>query len=262
MSVGSCLGQLATYHHSSKSMSARQPFYPARPASESQGMAQSFNQTNFMIDSSNPLHLSSPAPNQSDSMKTAFSVPGPFSSNGATSTPQAKTSGLGNVLKKKSAHALSQSVEQERKGSFNSVGFSDLANLNVRPGTAAPRSEAHRGHETALETQHGSVYQNTSRRSLGLLDPGGIVRPGTTVPQSKAPQDYPAGLDIRAPIPKPAASSTLAFFSRNGMSHLLPLLLSLDKLPVMQISLTESFKTMRIYPLPRSNRELLVELMM
>ena len=105
-------------------MSARQPFFSARPASESQGTAQGFHQKPFSIDSANPLHLSSPAANQSESMKTAFSVPGPFSSNGASSAPQVKTSGLGGA-KRKSTHTLTQSVvETDRKGSLNSAGFS------------------------------------------------------------------------------------------------------------------------------------------
>ena len=99
-------------------MSARQPFFSARPASESQGTAQGFLQKPFSIDSSNPLHLSSPAANQSEPMKTAFSVPGPFSTNGASSAPQVKTSGLGSASKRKSTHTLTQ------KGSLNSVGFS------------------------------------------------------------------------------------------------------------------------------------------
>jgi hypothetical protein len=104
-------------------MSARQPFFSARPASE-QGTAQGFQKT-FSIDSSNPLHLSSPAANQSESMKTAFSVPGPFSSNGAPSAPQVKTSGLGSASKRKSAHILTQSAERDRKDSLlNPVGFS------------------------------------------------------------------------------------------------------------------------------------------
>lgn len=104
-----------------QSMSARQPFFSARPASE-QGTAQGF-QKPFSIDSSNPLHLSSPAANQSESMKTAFSVPGPFSSNGASSTPQVKTSGLASASKRKSTHTLTQSTERDRKGSLNPVGF-------------------------------------------------------------------------------------------------------------------------------------------
>ena len=107
-----------------QSMSARQPFFSARPASEPQGTAQGFHPKPFSIDSSNPLHLSSPVANQSESMKTAFSVPGPFSSNGASSAPQIKTSGLGGASKRKSAHSLTQSVERDRKGSLNSVGFS------------------------------------------------------------------------------------------------------------------------------------------
>lgn len=96
-------------------MSARQPFFSARPASE-QGTAQVF-QKPFSIDSSNPLHLSSPAANQSEPMKTAFSVPGPFSSNGASGALQVKTSGLGSASKRKS-------TERDRKGSLNPVGFS------------------------------------------------------------------------------------------------------------------------------------------
>ena len=103
-------------------MSARQPFFSARPASE-QGTAQGFQKT-FSIDSSNPLHLSSPAANESESMKTAFSVPGPFSSNGTSSAPQVKTSGLGGASKRKSTHTLTQSAESDRKGSLNPVGFS------------------------------------------------------------------------------------------------------------------------------------------
>ena len=103
-------------------MSARQPFFSARPASE-QGKAQGF-QKSFSIDSSNPLHLSSPTANQSEPMKTAFSVPGPFSSNGASSTPQVKTSGLGSALKKKATHTLTQSAERDGKGAVNPVGFS------------------------------------------------------------------------------------------------------------------------------------------
>ena len=103
-------------------MSARQPFFSARPASE-QGTAQGF-QKPFSIDSSNPLHLNSPAENQSESIKTAFSVPGPFSSNGASSTPQVKTSGLGSASKRKSTHTLTQSAEKDRKGSLNPGGFS------------------------------------------------------------------------------------------------------------------------------------------
>lgn len=109
---------------SPQSMSARQPFFSARPASESQATAQGFLQKPFSIDSSNPLHLGSPAANQSESLKTAFSVPGPFSSNGASSAPQVKTSGLGSVSRRKSAHTLTQSVERDKKGSLNSVGFS------------------------------------------------------------------------------------------------------------------------------------------
>lgn len=104
-------------------MSARQPFFSARPASESQGTAQGFLQKPFSIDSSNPLHLSSPA-NQSESMKTAFSVPGPFSSNGASSAPQVKTSGLGSASKRKSTRTLTQSGEKDRKSSLNPLGFS------------------------------------------------------------------------------------------------------------------------------------------
>ena len=104
-------------------MSARQPFFSARPASE-QGTAQV--QKPFSIDSSNPLHLSSPAANQSEPMKTAFSVPGPFSSNGASGASQVKTSGLGSASKRKSTQrdTLTQSAERDRKGSLNPMGFS------------------------------------------------------------------------------------------------------------------------------------------
>ena len=115
----------AIYYTTTKyCMSARQPFFSARPGSESQGTAQGFLQKPFSIDSSNPLHLSSPAANQSESTKTAFSVPGPFSSNGASSASQVKTSGLGGALKRKSTNTLTQSVERDRKGSLNPVGFS------------------------------------------------------------------------------------------------------------------------------------------
>ena len=207
-------------------MSARQPFYSAQRASESQGTAQSFNPKPFLIDPTNPLHLggSSSAANQSESRKIAFSVPDPFSSNGVTSASQATTPGL---ARKQSGHTLSQSVERDQTGSLNSVGFTDLG--NIRPGTTAPRLETNRDRPTALEVQHGFVYQKTSRRSLGLLDPGSIVRPGTTVPQSKALHDYAAGLDIKAPIPKHTTLSASAFLSNTGIFFYL-LLLSLVEL--------------------------------
>ncbi|KAF8813471.1 hypothetical protein BYT27DRAFT_7335092 [Phlegmacium glaucopus] len=199
-------------------MSARQPFFPVRPGSESQGTA---HQKTFLIDSSNPLHLTSqtiPAANQSESTKISLSVPGPFLSNGANSVPQVKNSGLGGLLKKKSTHNLSQSAEnlKVRTGSLNSLAFLDHG--DVRPGTADPRSEAHQDRAKALET-HGFGYQKASRHSLDLLDAGSIVRPGTVAPQSRALQDYTAGLDIRAPIPKPAAHSSSAFMSQNSMSR-------------------------------------------
>lgn len=194
-------------------MSARQHFFSQR-ASDSQGTA---HQKHFLIDPSNPLHLSSPAANQSESMKAAFSVPGPFSNTGAASTPHVRTSELGSV-KKQSSHTLLQSVERDRKGSLNSLGFSSLG--SVRPGTAAPGSEAHQERATALEAQHSFGYQKASHHSLGLLDPGTIVRPGTTVPHSKAFQDYAVGLNIKAPIPKPTTLSAPAFLSHNSMSHL------------------------------------------
>jgi hypothetical protein len=165
------------------------------------------------LDSSNPLHQAISPTNQSESTQTAFSAPGPFSSNGADSAlPPVKTSGLCGVSKKKSAHNLSQSVEKDRKGSLNSLAFLDLG--NDRPGTADPRSEFYQDRATALDG-----YQKASRRSLGLLDAGSIVRPGTTVPQSKTLQDYTAGLDIRAPIPKPATLSSSAFLSHNSMTR-------------------------------------------
>lgn len=110
-------------------MSARQPFFSTWPASESQGTAQGFGQANFLMDSSNSLHLSPPAVNQSEAAKTAFIVPGPLSNDGATSTPQAKTSGLGTVLKKKSVLSLYQSMEKDGKGYFNPIGFPDLGNV-------------------------------------------------------------------------------------------------------------------------------------
>lgn len=243
-------------------MSARQPFFPAMPASASQGATQGFNQKTF-LDSSNPLHLGSQAispTNQSESTQTAFSAPGPFSSNGADrALPPVKTSGLCGVSKKKSAHNLSQSVEKDRKGSLNSLAFLDLG--NDRPGTADPRSEVYQDCATALDTQHSFGYQKASRRSMGLLDagPGSIVRPGTTVPQSKTLQDYTAGLDIRAPIPKPATLSSSAFLSHNSMTRFsFPLV---EFYEVIQPFLTGSLKMMRIYLLPIPNMELLLTLM-
>jgi hypothetical protein len=110
-------------------MSARQPFFPTWPASESQGTAQGFSQAKFSMDSSNPLHLSSPAVNQSEETKPAFVVPGPVSNDGATSTPQAKTSGLGALLKKKSVLSSYQPMEKDGKGYFNSIEFPDLGNV-------------------------------------------------------------------------------------------------------------------------------------
>ena len=200
-------------------MSARQPFFPAPPISESQGTTQDFKKKNFSIDSSNPLHTSSPAAKQSESIKTAFSVPGPFSSNGTTGVPQVKASGLGTVSKKNPAHNMSQRVEKGRTGSLNSVGFLDLG--SVRPGTADPHSEAHqdRAMPTTLELQHGFGYQKASRRSLGHLDPGSIVRPGTAVPQSKSLHGHATSLDIRVPIPKPATLNSPTFISQNSMLH-------------------------------------------
>ena len=130
-----------------------------------------------MIDPSSPLP---------EFIKAAFSVPGPFSSNGANNTAQVKTSGLGSVSKAKSA---------DRQGSLKPVEL-----CNVRPGTADPCSDPHQDRITALEAQHSLGYQKPSRRSLALLDPGSIARPGTTVPQSKAPQEYSVGLEIKAPL--------------------------------------------------------------
>ena len=170
-------------------MSARQPFFSARPTSESQGTAEGFNQKTFLVDPSSPLHINSSQSNQLESVKAAFSVPGPFSSNSTNNAVQAKTSGLASISKKKST---------DRKGSLNSVGLDDIRA------------------STTDVIQFGFGYQKPLRRSLGLLDPGSIVRPGTAVPQSKVFQEHPIGFEIRAPIPKPAIP-TSTFLSHNSM---------------------------------------------
>lgn len=205
-------------------MSARQPFFSAQcTGSESQGTTQGFNKKTFLMDSSNPLHhvtsqaATAEVTKQSDSTKIAFSVPGPFSSNSANNAPQIETSGIAGLLKRKSARNLTQSVEKDRQGSLDSLGFLDLG--NGRPGTADPRSEIHQDRQTALESQFGFGYQKVARRSMGPLDPGSIIRPGTTIPQPKALQDFAARFDIKAPIPKPATPASSIFLSHDSMSH-------------------------------------------
>ena len=175
--------------HSLHQMSARQPFFSARPASE-QGTAQGF-QKPFSIDSSNPLHISSPTANQSESIKSAFSVPGPFSSNGASSTPQVKTSGLGSASKRKSTHTLTQSTERERKSSLNPVGSFSHNSMSHLPSSLTDKLRGYTAFsDRLLENDTHISTPETKQGTFRKVDDVGSSTKGTTFKQT-GPQRVP-----------------------------------------------------------------------
>ncbi|KAF8150959.1 hypothetical protein B0H34DRAFT_801860 [Crassisporium funariophilum] len=112
---------------------------------ESRAAVRGQNQAGFNADMSNPLHHT--ATNPSDSTKkeqfAAFGAPGPLAGN-ARRNP----SGLGGLLKRKSAQFAAQSVEQHQKGPQVLLGAEGI----VRPGTSDPSSRAHQDRTTTIET--------------------------------------------------------------------------------------------------------------